>query len=247
MSFNQFQSDAINSKTAFRVEFVDGDILYLVSLDENLANVIIAGPNALALILAGFLWGSCQWLLLLHPGIRRISKVWRISEVGRNPAVGRSRDSFLVMGFMVMAASHWQFLVDAIAFWRHNGEGFREGTVVILSALAAIICTGFPYFLNVALASSNHGAYGIFGTHLGVAPFNWSADSINSISAAVEHVPRGSDYDIFDGSARNLSLVLGQAVEAVGSGSDLGLNVSKEAGCWFGDQFCPNGISETSK
>ena len=105
----------------------------------------------------------------------------------------------------------------------------------------AIICTGFPYSLNFALASSNQGAYSIFGTDLGVAPFNWSADSINSISAPVEHIARGSDYDIFDGIVRNSSLVVGQAVETVGFGSDLGFNVSKEAKCWFGERFCLNG------
>lgn len=268
MSFNQFRSNVVSSKTTFRVGFVNADLLYLVSLDEDLANALLAGSNALPPILAGFLWGFCIWLLPLHPGIRRNPEIWRIPEGGRNPEIGRDvevgrnpangrntavgrnpeverrRDSFQARGFMVMAASRrgcWYFFVDAIAFWRDNEKGFLGVTVIISSGIVAIICTGFPFSLNFALASSNQGAYSIFGTNLGVAPFNWSADAINSISAAVEHVARGSDYDIFDGLARKTSLQLGQAVEAVGCGSDLGLNVSKQAGCWWGDRFCLNG------
>lgn len=121
----------------------------------------------------------------------------------------------------------WEFLVDAIPLrYFRNGEGSLKRSIITLSPL------------NFELASWNQGAYSIFGTDFGAAPFNWSAGASNPISATPEHIARGSDYDIFDEWARNISLHLGQAVEAVGFGNDLDLTVSKQAGCRFGDQFC---------
>ncbi|KAH8774054.1 hypothetical protein BGZ57DRAFT_855122 [Hyaloscypha finlandica] len=227
MSFNQFRSNVNDSRTTLRVGYINNDLQYLVSLDKDLANALLASANALTSILAGFLLGYLKWLLHLHP------------EITRKP------NSFLTKGFMVMAASHrgcWQFLVDGISLcYSDPGRRSLMGSIITLSLITAVICTGFQYSLNFLLASSNQGAYSIFGTDFGMAPFNWSAGASNSISGGVEHIARGSDYDIFDAWARGISLQLGQEVEAVGFGNDSGLTVSKQVGCWFGDHFCLDG------
>lgn len=199
----------------------------LVSLDKDLANALLACANVLTAILTGFSLGFLKWLLHLHRGI------------------GREPKSFLGMGFIVMAASHrgcWDLLVDVIAFcFSNKGRKLLKGSIITLSVIIAMSCTGLLYALSFELASSNLGAYSIFGTDFGVAPYNWSGGASNSISGDVEHIARGSDYDIFDGWARNISLQLGQAVEAVGFGNDSGLTVSKQDGCWFGENFCLDG------
>lgn len=243
------------SRTTFRLGYINNDRQYLLSLDRGPANALFAFAYILTGILAGFILVFLKWLLHLYPGIG--------PQPNRLLAAGDKKpNDALKTDFVIMAASHrgcWQLFFDAITlcdsnngkrslswsigslFDSKNRNRFLRWRFIILFFFMAIIYTGSLYALNFSLASSNQGAYSIFRPDFSVAPFNWSAGASNSISAAVEHIARGSDYDPFDGWARNISLVLGQAVAAVGFANDLGLNVSKQAGCWFGDQFCLDG------
>lgn len=227
MSFNQFRSNVNNSSTTFRVGYIGDNLEYLFSFDKGLANSLLAFANALTSILAAFLFGFLQWLLHLHPGI------------------GPRPETFLPRAFMFMASTHrgpWDFFVDTtILCFSIKDKRSLKWSIVPLTIIMSIICAGLPFSLNFLLASSNQGAYGIFNSDFSVAPYNWSVRAVNLISGAVEHIARGSDWDIFDPWSRNISLILGRLVEAEGSANDSGLTISKQAGCWYDNQFCLDG------